>query len=101
MPIATNAQIRELANTIALQADALAQGKISDDVLYAHIRLLAENTRTLEVWTDDLKPLPVSQNRAVTVKVSGVLDAIDQADLDAIESRPSVLEPGAAADPRS
>jgi len=64
MPAATEAQIRDLANTIALQADALAQGKVDPATLYAHIRRLSENARTLEVWTADLAPAPVAQGKS-------------------------------------
>lgn len=58
--LATEAQIRDLANTIALQADAIASGKIPTDELHAVARKLHDNTETLRVWTDpDGDPRPV------------------------------------------
>jgi hypothetical protein len=57
--LATEAQIRDLANTIALQADAIATGKIPADELHAVARILHNNTETLRVWTDpDGDPRP-------------------------------------------
>lgn len=93
---ATDAQIRELANTIALQADAIATGKIDAGVLFAHVNLIAHNAATLQAYAEHLKPLPVSQGRrqalaaVAAVEASGVLDGVSRADLDAIDSRPFV-----------
>lgn len=57
--LATEAQIRDLANTITLQADAIATGKIPVDELHAVARKLHDNTETLRVWSDpDGDPRP-------------------------------------------
>lgn len=60
---ATDAQIRDLANTIALQADALATGKVDPVNVFAHVRLIAHNAEMLKAWTADQAPAPVSQRR--------------------------------------
>lgn len=50
---ATDAQIAELANAIALQADAIARGSHAPGrARRAACRLLAENALTLRAWTD-------------------------------------------------
>jgi len=41
---------RELANTIALQADAIAKGQAVNE--HAAARLLASNAETLVAWTE-------------------------------------------------
>jgi hypothetical protein len=50
--LATEAQIRDLANTVALQADEIASEKIPADELHAIARMLHKNTGTLRMWTD-------------------------------------------------
>lgn len=98
---ATEAQIRDLANTIALQSDALAQGKIDPSALYATVRKISENARTLEVWTSHLKPEPVSQNRVIAVEAvnaveaSGVLDSTPVSGLAVVQAaRDAYADPG-------
>lgn len=43
----------ELANAIAAQATALADGKIPQGQVYAQIRRLQDNVATLAAWTKD------------------------------------------------
>jgi hypothetical protein len=43
-------EIRSLAQTIANQSQAIADGKIAEDVMRAHIHLLQNNIDTLEAW---------------------------------------------------
>lgn len=45
-------QIRELAGTVALQAQAIADGKI-EGPLHGAVRLLGYNVDTLKTWTAD------------------------------------------------
>lgn len=52
--LATEAQVRELANAIALQADAIATGKIPAAELHAVAQKLHDNTDTLRAWTNPL-----------------------------------------------
>lgn len=93
--IASDTQIQELANTIALQADALASGKVDASALFAHVRRIADNADTLKAWTADREHIPPSVNRraavaAVTaVEASGVLDEIPARSLDMIDSTPA------------
>lgn len=49
---ATEKQLRDLAGTIARQAQAIADGTITGP-LRAHVRLLAANTEMLMAWTAD------------------------------------------------
>lgn len=78
MSIATDAQIQDLANTIALQADALASGKIDADALFTHCRRIFDNADTLKAWTADRQMFPVSPQRQTA------LDAVV-----AVESSPT------------
>lgn len=48
---AIDKQYKELANTIALQADAIAEGKIPAEQLNAQVSSLENNIRTLRAWT--------------------------------------------------
>jgi hypothetical protein len=45
-------QCRELAATIAMQAQAIANGTTTGPV-YAAVRLIKNNVATLEAWTGD------------------------------------------------
>jgi hypothetical protein len=49
---ATPEQIKELAATIAGQAQAIADGTATG-VLYAHVRRLEDNVQTLKAWIGD------------------------------------------------
>lgn len=95
MTIATDEQIQDLANTIALQADALASGKIDADALFAHVRRIADNAETLKAWTTDRQVWPATPERKIAVEAvaaveaSGVLDNIEQRELDLIDSTPA------------
>lgn len=54
---ATEKQIREQAQAIANQAQALADGKIGAGQRYALVALLKRNVETLEAWVpDDRRP---------------------------------------------
>lgn len=46
-------QYRSLANAIAQQAEALAQGRIPEGQRYAQMRRLFDNASTLMAWTPD------------------------------------------------
>jgi hypothetical protein len=48
----TDAQIRELASAIALQASAIANGTVIGP-RYAAVRKLAANAEMLQAWTPD------------------------------------------------
>ena len=50
---ATDEQIRELAQAVANQAQALADGVIPAGQRYAHVRRLAGNVETLSAWVGD------------------------------------------------
>jgi hypothetical protein len=43
-------RIRDLANTVALQADALARGDIAPELQNAHVRKISNNVDTLITW---------------------------------------------------
>jgi hypothetical protein len=49
---ATQDQIRELADTIAAQAQAIADGAVTGP-LFAAVRRLRSNVDTLEAWCPD------------------------------------------------
>lgn len=49
---ATQQQVQELAQAIANQAQALADGQVIGPV-YASVRRLAANVETLKAWTTD------------------------------------------------
>lgn len=77
--IATDAQIQDLANTIALQSDAIAQGKIDASALYSHVRRIADNAETLKAWTVDRQVYPVTANRRVATEAVSAVEAETQA----------------------
>lgn len=54
MAKATPKQIRELANTIAQQADVLANpaARYSEEGLHSRAKLLLNNVQTLVEWTE-------------------------------------------------
>jgi hypothetical protein len=53
---ATEQQIRELAQTIANQAQGLADGSIPTGRKAAHAALIANNLETLQAWIGDDRP---------------------------------------------
>jgi hypothetical protein len=75
---ATTQQVRDLANTIALQADAIATGTGLPETLYARTRLLLQNAGTLAHWAEIL----TKEGQPATVT-----DAQAQEVLDAVVAR--------------
>lgn len=57
--ICTETQLRELAATIAAQAQALADGTLTGP-RYGHVRRLAANVDMLKAWTADENPASVT-----------------------------------------
>jgi hypothetical protein len=55
-----NKQARDLANTIAAQAQALADGRIPEGQVYAQLARLADNVTTLRTWVGDDRQAPPS-----------------------------------------
>lgn len=91
--------ITELANTIALQADALTGMQPTDSSYYAKVLLLANNLDTLKTWTAHLnpnRPKPehtVAEQAVAAVEASGyqpgnisaLLPPLDTPDLTIIQ----------------
>lgn len=50
---ATPEQIKELAQAIANQAQAVADGLIPEEQLFGHVALLRHNADTLKEWVPD------------------------------------------------
>jgi hypothetical protein len=61
--IATDEQLHELANAVALQAKALADMDPSAVEYYSKVRLIANNVDTLKAWTADRVPHPETATR--------------------------------------
>lgn len=55
-----NQQHRDLANTIAQQAQAIADDKIPEGQVYAQMARLADNVATLRAWLGDDRQAPAA-----------------------------------------
>ena len=49
-------QYQELVETIANQAQAIADGKIPTEQLWAQVCRIADNAETLKAWTESYRP---------------------------------------------
>lgn len=60
-------QYVELAGSIANQAEAIAQGKIPGEQLFAQVSLLENNIKTLKAWTPRPEDAKEDQWNVVTI----------------------------------